>query len=107
MLGEDVQRAIDERRYRSSMVEERVREAILTDMIMVDVTGTRVGQVNGLAVLTLGDTMFGKPSRITAKTFLGQAGVINIEREAKLSGRIHDKGMLILKWLPGRQVCLG
>ena len=94
--SEDVQKAIEERRYRSSLVEERVREAILTDMIMVDVTGVRVGQVNGLAVLMLGDTMFGKPSRITAKTFLGQSGVINIEREAKLSGRIHDKGMLIL-----------
>jgi ATP-dependent Lon protease len=63
---------------------------------MVDVTGERVGQVNGLSVLTLGDYAFGKPSRITAKTFLGQAGVINIEREAKMSGRIHDKGMLIL-----------
>ena len=106
VLGEDVQKAIDERRYRSSMVEERVREAILTDMIMVDVAGTRVGQVNGLAVLTLGDTMFGKPSRITAKTFLGQAGVINIEREAKLSGRIHDKGMLILTGYLGGKFAL-
>jgi predicted ATP-dependent protease len=55
-----------------------------------------VGQVNGLAVLALGDHIFGKPARITAKTFLGQRGVINIEREAKLSGKIHDKGMLIL-----------
>ncbi len=106
VLGEDVQKAIEERRYRSSMVEERVREAILTDMIMVDVAGTRVGQVNGLAVLTLGDTMFGKPSRITAKTFLGQAGVINIEREAKLSGRIHDKGMLILSGYLGGKFAL-
>jgi predicted ATP-dependent protease len=96
VTGDDVQKAIDERRYRSSLVEERVREAIVTDVIMVDVTGARVGQVNGLAVLALGDYAFGKPSRITAKTFLGQAGVINIEREAKLSGRIHDKGMLIL-----------
>ncbi len=96
VTGDDVQKAIDERRYRSSLVEERVREAIVTDVIMVDVTGEKVGQVNGLAVLVLGDYAFGKPSRITAKTFLGQAGVINIEREAKLSGRIHDKGMLIL-----------
>ncbi|MCS6843578.1 MAG: AAA family ATPase [Caldilineales bacterium] len=96
VTAEDVQRAIDERRYRSSLVEERVREAIVTDEIMVDVTGERVGQVNGLAVVALGDYAFGKPTRITAKTFLGQAGVINIEREARLSGRIHDKGMLIL-----------
>ncbi len=93
---QDVQRAIDERRYRSSLVEERVREAIVNDTVMIDVAGAKVGQVNGLAVLALGDTMFGKPTRITAKTFLGQAGVINIEREAKLSGKVHDKGMLIL-----------
>lgn len=96
VTGEDVQRAIDERRYRSSLVEERVREAIVNDTIMIDVAGSKVGQVNGLAVLLLGDTMFGKPTRITAKTFLGQAGVVNIEREAKLSGKVHDKGMLIL-----------
>lgn len=94
--GDDVQKALDERRYRSSLVEERVREAIVNDTIMVDVTGARVGQINGLAVLILGDYMFGKPSRITAKTFLGQAGVVNLEREAKLSGRIHDKGVLII-----------
>lgn len=96
VTGQDVQRAIDERRYRSSLVEERVREAIVNDTVMIDVAGAKVGQVNGLAVLALGDTMFGKPSRITAKTFLGQAGVVNIEREAKLSGKVHDKGMLII-----------
>lgn len=96
VTGQDVQRAIDERRYRSSLVEERVREAIVNDTVMIDVAGATIGQVNGLAVLALGDTMFGKPSRITAKSFLGQSGVINIEREAKLSGKIHDKGMLII-----------
>ena len=96
VTGQDVQRAIDERRYRSSLVEERVREAIVNDTVLIDVAGATVGQVNGLAVLALGDTMFGKPSRITAKTFLGQSGVVNIEREAKLSGKVHDKGMLII-----------
>jgi predicted ATP-dependent protease len=96
VADQDVQRAIDERRYRSSLVEERVREAIVNDTVMIDVAGAKVGQVNGLAVLALGDTMFGKPTRITAKTFLGQAGVVNVEREAKLSGKVHDKGMLIL-----------
>ena len=96
VTGRDVQRAIDERRYRSSLVEERVREAIVNDTVMIDVAGAVIGQVNGLAVLALGDTMFGKPSRITAKTFLGQSGIINIEREAKLSGKIHDKGVLII-----------
>ena len=94
--GQDVQRAIDERRYRSGLVEERVREAIVNGTVLIDVAGGKVGQVNGLAVLMLGDTMFGKPSRITAKTFLGQSGVVNIEREAKLSGKVHDKGMLII-----------
>jgi predicted ATP-dependent protease len=96
VTSQDVQRAIDERRYRSGLVEERVREAIVNDLVMIDVAGAAVGQVNGLAVLTLGDTMFGKPARITAKAFLGQSGVINIEREAKLSGKVHDKGMLII-----------
>lgn len=96
VTGQDVQRAVDERRYRSSLVEERVRETIVNDTVMIDVAGATIGQVNGLAVLALGDTMFGKPSRITAKTFLGQSGVINIEREAKLSGKVHDKGMLII-----------
>ncbi len=63
---------------------------------MVDVDGEVVGQVNGLAVYDVGDFSFGKPSRITAKTFMGRRGVINIERESQLSGRIHDKGVLIL-----------
>jgi len=62
----------------------------------VDVEGTVVGQVNGLAVYQMGDFSFGKPSRITAKTFLGRGGIVNIERESKMSGRSHDKGVLIL-----------
>ena len=103
VTGADVERAIDERRYRSGQVEERVREAIVDGTIMIDVDGAVVGQVNGLAVLMLGDHEFGKPSRITAKTFLGQAGVVNIEREARLSGKTHDKGMLIINgYLGGR-----
>lgn len=63
---------------------------------MIDVDGAVAGQVNGLSVYSLGDVMFGRPSRITAKTFMGRRGVINIERESQLSGRIHDKGVLIL-----------
>jgi lon-related putative ATP-dependent protease len=92
----DVQKAIEERVYRSNQIEERVREQIEDGTIMVDTDGEVVGQVNGLSILSLGDYTFGKPSRITARTFLGQKGVINIEREAKLSGNIHDKGVLIL-----------
>ncbi len=103
VTAEDVQRAIDERVYRSNQYEERLREAITDGTIMVDTTGATVGQVNGLSVISLGDYAFGRPSRITCRTFQGRAGVINIEREARLSGRIHDKGILILSgFLGGR-----
>ncbi|MBT5873335.1 MAG: ATP-dependent protease, partial [Candidatus Latescibacteria bacterium] len=71
--------------------------------IMVDVTGKVIGQINGLAVLDLGDYMFGKPSRITARTFTGQSGIVNIEREVNLSGSIHNKGVLILAGYLGGQ----
>ena len=64
--------------------------------LLLEVTGSVVGQINGLAVYDLGDFSFGRPSRITAQTFAGREGVINIEREASLSGRTHDKGVLIL-----------
>ncbi|MGQ9491087.1 MAG: AAA family ATPase [Anaerolineae bacterium] len=103
VTAEDVQKAIDERIYRSNQFEERLREAITDGTIMVDTTGATVGQVNGLSVIALGDYAFGRPSRITCRTFQGRAGVINIEREARLSGRIHDKGVLILAgFLGGR-----
>lgn len=92
----DVDRAIAERIYRSNLIEERLREMIADGTIMIDTTGAAVGQVNGLAVLELGDYAFGKPGRVTVRTHLGRAGVINIEREARLSGNLHDKGVLIL-----------
>ncbi|MFQ6014178.1 MAG: Lon protease family protein [Anaerolineae bacterium] len=92
----DVQQAIEEKVYRSNQIEERIRERIEDGTIMVDTEGEVVGQVNGLSVMTLGDYSFGKPSRITAKTFMGRRGVINIEREAELSGSIHNKGVMIL-----------
>jgi lon-related putative ATP-dependent protease len=96
MTAQDVQKAIDERIYRSNRVEERIREEIERDTLLVDTTGEVVGQVNGLSIIHVGDYMFGRPSRITARTYLGQSGVVNIEREAKMSGRIHDKGVMIL-----------
>ena len=64
--------------------------------IMIDVKGDVAGQVNALSVFQIGDFMFGRPSRITAETYMGKQGVVNIEREAKLSGKTHDKGVLIL-----------
>ena len=91
-----VKRALDERIYRLNLVEEKIRRMISEGTLMVDLSGEVVGQVNGLVVYDLGDFSFGRPARITAKTFAGRSGVINIEREAQLSGRIHDKGVLIL-----------
>jgi predicted ATP-dependent protease len=96
-----VEKAIEERRYRHSMPDEKIREMITRGQLMIDVDGCAVGQVNGLSVYLLGDIAFGKPSRITCKTFMGQGGVINIERESKLSGKIHDKGMMILSGYMG------
>ena len=94
--GEDVTRAIDARIHRSSLIEEKIQDMIDRGSIMIDTEGSKVGQINGLAVYSLGDMMFGKPSRITAATAMGKAGIINIEREADLSGSTHNKGVLIL-----------
>ncbi|MDP2729952.1 MAG: AAA family ATPase [Dehalococcoidales bacterium] len=91
-----VQKAIDERIFRHDLIDEKIREMINEGTIMIDTEGAVVGQVNGLSVYSLGDISFGKPSRITAKTFLGRGGVINIERESQLSGPIHNKGVMIL-----------
>jgi len=78
------------------MIEEKIQEMIDDGIILIDSAGARVGQVNGLSVYDLGEYAFGKPSRITAQTSMGKAGIINIEREADLSGRTHNKGVLIL-----------
>jgi lon-related putative ATP-dependent protease len=91
-----VQKAMDERIFRTNRIEEHLREMILEGTIIVDTKGEKVGQINGLAVLDLGDYSFGKPSRITAKTYAGKAGVVNIERETKMSGKIHEKAILII-----------
>ena len=91
-----VQRAIDEKTFRLNLIEERLQGLIDDGTILVDCQGAVVGQINGLAVYQVGDFSFGKPSRITAKTFMGRSGVVNIEREANLSGKSHDKGVLIL-----------
>ncbi len=93
---EHVQRAMDERIFRTNRIEERLREMILEGTIIIDTAGEKEGQVNGLAVIDLGDYSFGKPSRITARTYAGKAGVVNIERETKMSGKIHEKAILII-----------
>jgi lon-related putative ATP-dependent protease len=91
-----VVRAFREHRFRYSLYEQKVHECYRDGTILIDVTGAVVGQINGLAVYQIGEFAFGRPVRITAETFMGKPGVINIEREADLSGSTHDKGVLIL-----------
>ena len=94
--SEHVETALRERTYRSNRIEERMQDMTVEGTLIIETSGSRVGQINGLAVLDMGDYRFGKPSRITAKTFAGRGGVINIERETKMSGKIHEKAILII-----------
>ena len=94
--------AFKEYKFRYNLYEEKIHESYVDDTIMIDVSVDVVGQVNALSVFQLGDISFGRPSRITAETYMGKQGVINIEREAKLSGKTHDKGVLILSGYLGR-----
>lgn len=91
-----VERAIEERIDRIRLVESKIQELIQDGTLMIETEGEVVGQVNGLAVYDLGDHVFGKPTRITAKTSIGKGNILNIEREADLSGRVHRKGVAIL-----------
>jgi len=91
-----VRGALSSKMERHNLIETRIREMIQEGTLLVDVQGTRVGQVNGLSVLEIGGYSFGKPVRITATAALGKTGLINIEREANLSGRFHDKGIHII-----------
>jgi lon-related putative ATP-dependent protease len=93
---EHVIKALDEKLYRFDLVAQKFQESLEKGILMVDTEGSVAGQINGLAVYNLGDFVFGKPTRITANTFAGKHGVVNIEREAHLSGKTHDKGLLIL-----------
>ena len=98
-----VRKAIDEKRFRSDLVQERIARAFQDGVIRIDTTGKAVGQINGLSVIDLLDYRFGHPSRITANVFMGQDGVVNIEREVKMTGPIHNKGMMILTSYLGRK----
>jgi lon-related putative ATP-dependent protease len=93
---EFVKKAIEEKVYRSNLIEERMQEMFDDGTILVDTEGSEVGQINGLSVITVGDYTFGRPSRVTARVYMGRGGMVNIEREVKLSGPIHDKGVMIL-----------
>ncbi|MGB5767523.1 MAG: AAA family ATPase [Arenicellales bacterium] len=92
----DVQHAIDAADHRADRIRERVQEEIERGTLLIDTTGKKVGQVNGLSVIQLGNFSFGQPSRITARVRIGGNKVIDIEREVKLGGPIHSKGVLIL-----------
>ncbi|HXJ81408.1 MAG TPA: ATP-binding protein [Candidatus Methylomirabilis sp.] len=94
--NDDVRHAIAQKIYRENLLEERTQRVISEGMLLIATDGAAIGQVNGMAVLSLGDHAFGRPSRITARTFAGAPGVIDIEREAKLGGPIHSKGVMIL-----------
>jgi ATP-dependent Lon protease len=97
VVGErHVDKAIEKKIYRVNLIEEKIQEMIDDGTIMIDSDGAVIGQVNGLSVYSFGDHAFGKPSRITAKTSMGKAGIINIEREVEMSGPIHNKGVYIL-----------
>ena len=96
ITGDHVKKAIEERVYRSKLIQEKIQEMINRGFFLIDTAKEMVGQVNGLAVMGLGDFMFGNPSRVTVSIGLGREGVIDIEREAKMGGPIHTKGVLIL-----------
>ena len=96
VAAKHVQEAIERKEYRSKLIEDKIDDLIAEGTLLLSTEGSVVGQANGLYVISLGDYYFGKPTRITARTSLGTAGVVNIERETKLSGRIHSKGFLIL-----------
>ena len=92
----DVQQALAERIHRANSIEEYIRAQIAERSLFITVSGKTVGQVNGLSVIDLGDHAFGQPGRITARTFMGDQGVVNIEREVDMAGPLHNKGLLIL-----------
>ncbi|WP_373031904.1 Lon protease family protein, partial [Sulfurovum sp.] len=92
----EINEAIMEKIERSDRIKDKMYEAIQRGTILIETKGSAIGQINGVAILDLGNFSFGHPSKITALTRLGKGGVINIEREVKLSGPTHDKGMMIL-----------
>lgn len=101
--AEHVNKALEQKIYRSNMIERKIQEMIEDGTILINTDGAVVGQVNGISILALGDYMFGRPSRITARTYMGKGEIINIEREVKMSGRIHNKGVMILSGYLGEK----
>ena len=98
-----VEKAIREKIYRSNKHDKKLLELIKEGTIMIDTDGEVTGQINGLSIIDVSDYEFGKPSRITATTYIGESGIVNIEREIKLSGTSHTKGVLILSGYIGQK----
>jgi len=94
--SEHISKAIEEKIYRSNLVEEKIQEMFDRGQLLIDVEGKRTGQVNGLSVMSVGDYMFERPSRVTASTGVGKEGVIDIERESAMGGPIRTKGVMII-----------
>ncbi|MGD8311924.1 MAG: Lon protease family protein, partial [Gammaproteobacteria bacterium] len=106
VTGEDVQQAIDARIYRTDRMRDHIQEEIRRGTLLIDTAGVTTGQVNGLAVMGLGNIMFGRPSRITARVRIGDSQVVDIEREVELGGPIHSKGVFILSAFLGARYLL-
>ncbi len=103
VTAEHVEKALEKKRYRVNLIEEKIHEEIKRGRLLIDVEGKKVGQVNGLTVVELGDYSFGYPVRVTARVYMGKKGILNIEREIEMSGPIHSKGVLILSaYLAGK-----
>lgn len=104
--AEHVKKALEEKVYRSRMFEEKLEDLMIRGTLLIDVDGIETGQLNGLTVMSLGDYSFGKPVKITARTWLGRRGVMQIERETRMSGPIHNKGVLIISGFLGGKFAL-
>lgn len=100
---EDVEKAVEQKIYRSARIRDKIQEFINRDTIFIDTEGKKIGQVNGLSVTKIGNLMFGRPNRITARVQIGKGEIINIEREVDMSGPVHSKGVLILKGFLGQR----
>ncbi|OPZ93203.1 MAG: Lon protease [Firmicutes bacterium ADurb.Bin419] len=101
--AEHVKKAISEKIFRSNKYDKKILESLEDGTIILDTDGEVVGQINGLTILDMGDYSFGKPSRITANTFMGESGIVNIEREVEMSGTSHSKGVFILSGYIGQK----
>lgn len=97
VISTDVEKAIEDRRFRHNLLDEKMKNFILKGSQLIDTVGLKIGQINGLTVMSNGIIHFGKPARITASVGIGSEGIVNIEREAEMSGSIHTKGLLIIQ----------